>query len=175
MMQTEERLLGRGKNAVLNYWENKLYIPKIYLNAEWSGEPLDVLAIDRDGSGDLHGALLFAARSKPGEESFLKDLIVDISSLMDRFASILVQYKYIVAVSEIREGEGIVARFPTALLDKSFSPDGIGRIGFLSVDFVEAGEPQTRVLLKPERFRAKVSKLADEYVEKHTADWEIRA
>jgi len=175
MTQTEERLLGRGKNAVLTYWENKLYIPKIYLNAEWNGQPLDVLAIDRDGSGDLHGALLFAARSKPGEESFLEDLVADISALMDRFTAIPVQYKYVVVVAEVREGEGIVAGFPTALLEKSFSPDGIGRIGFLSVDFIEAKEPQTRVLLKPERFRAKVAKLADEYVEKHTADWEIRA
>jgi len=175
MAQSEDRLLGRAKNSVLDYLENKLYIPKIYLNAEWEGELLDLFAIDRDGSGDLHGVLLFAARSKPGEVSFLEDLVSDLESLIDRFRGIALQYKYIAVASEVRESDGIIPGFPTALLDKSYSPDGIGRVGFLAVDFVETSEPQVRLLLKPERFRAQVAKLADDFVEKHTADWEIRA
>jgi len=52
----------------------------------------------------------------------------------------------------------------------------LGRIGFLSVhSLVKNGEPQVRVVFKPERFRAKIAKLADEFVQQHEADWEIRA
>jgi hypothetical protein len=175
MKTHDERLLGRAKNAVLTFLEKRLYIPKIYLNAEWNGEALDLLAIDRDGSGDVHAVLMFPARSKPGDHSFLDDLTSDIEAEIERFAGVSTQYKYIAAVSELREGEGLIAGFPSSLIDRSFSPDGIGRVGFLAVDFIGTGDPQTRQLLKPERFRAKIAKLADEYVEKHVADWEIRA
>jgi hypothetical protein len=175
MASNEQLLLGRAANAVMTFLEKKLFIPKIYLHADWGGEPVDLLAIDRDGSGDLHAVFFFATRSKPGSESFLEDLIVDIEALMDRLEGVAVQYKYIAAVSEVRESDGIVAGFPTALLERSFSPDGIGRIGFMAVDFIGTADPQTRLLLKPERFRAKIAQLADDFVEKHTADWEIRA
>jgi hypothetical protein len=175
MSATEERLLGRGKNALLSFFEKKLYIPKIYLNAEWLGHHVDLLAVDRDGSGDVHAVLIFAARSLPGRESFLTDLTADIEKLLDLFEGIETQYKYIATIAEIREGDGLIPGFPSELTDRAFAPDGIGRVGFLAVDFTNGADPQTRLLLKPERFRAKVAKLADDYVAKHTPDWEIRA
>jgi len=29
--------------------------------------------------------------------------------------------------------------------------------------------------LKPERFRAKIAKLADDYIQQHEPDWQVRA
>jgi hypothetical protein len=34
---------------------------------------------------------------------------------------------------------------------------------------------QVKLDIKPERFRAKIAKLAGDYIQQHEADWEIRA
>jgi hypothetical protein len=98
-----------------------------------------------------------------------------IDPLVDRVLEIPAQYRYIAAVN-LKDGAPLVLPgLPPELLEKSCSPDGLGRIGFLSIDFSASGEPATRSVFKPERFRAKIAKLADEFVQQHEADWEIRA
>ena len=62
MAINEERQLGRAKNAVLSFLEQRLSIPKIYIDATWDGHHVDVLAINRDGVGDVHAVLLFARK-----------------------------------------------------------------------------------------------------------------
>lgn len=57
----------------------------------------------------------------------------------------------------------------------SYAPDGIGRIGFVGVEVPEEQEAKADVVVRPERFRATVASMADEYVHQHAADWEIRA
>jgi hypothetical protein len=37
------------------------------------------------------------------------------------------------------------------------------------------GDPKVDIEVKPERFRASIGKVADEYVAQHEPDWEIRA
>jgi hypothetical protein len=66
---------------------------------------------------------------------------------------------------------------PHPIVEKSFSPDGVGKIGFLAIPFRQGQEQESeaRIVFKAERFRAKIAKLADEYVQQHEADWEIRA
>ena len=175
MKTAEERQLGRAKNAALAYLERKLSIPKIYINAIWDGHDVDVLAIDRDGVGDVHVVLLFAINVSSDTAALFKDLTQAIEPLMDRFSIIPAQYKYIAAVNT--NPNGLIALFglPHPIAEKSFAPDGIGRIGFLTIDEAPDGELHAKIVFKPERFRAKIAKLADEYVEQHTADWEMRA
>ena len=170
----EERQLGRAKNAVLSFLEQRLSIPKIYIDADWDGQHVDVLAINRDGVGDVHAALIFANKRPPAPETIV-DLTKAIEPLIGRFREIAAQYKYIVAVNVSPSGEDALPGVPPPLVDKSFSPDGIGKIGFLAVQFLTGGEPEVRVVFRPERFRAKIAKLADEYIHQHEADWEIRA
>jgi hypothetical protein len=171
----EERQLGRAKNAVLSFLEQRLSIPKIYIDANWDGRHVDVLAINRDGVGDVHAVLLFALNLPSDARTAVEHLTQAIEALIDQFLSMPAQYKYIAAVDVSAQGEIALPGVPHPLVDKSFSPDGIGRIGFLTVNFPAGREPQVLVEFKPERFRAAIAKLADEYVQHHEADWEIRA
>jgi hypothetical protein len=57
MTINEEQQLGRTKNAILAFLERRISIPKIYIDAIWDGHQVDVLAIDRDGVGDVHAAM----------------------------------------------------------------------------------------------------------------------
>lgn len=167
--------IGRAKNATLAFFEHKLYIPKIYLDADWNGHRLDVLAIDRDGSGEIHAVLLFAYRYFPSgglDDGYEWEAERE---LLDRFSNIEANFKYIGVVDT--GGFQKVSRFNLvdSISDKSFSNDGVGRVGFLKIDVLDAEEPHVQMEIKPERFRAKIAKLADEFVQGHEADWEIRA
>jgi hypothetical protein len=174
MAHSEDMQLGRAKNAVLDFLEQSLSIPKIYIDAEWDGHRVDVLAINRDGVGDVHVVLLFP-RAYFDDGSF--DMVRHakaIEGLIERFQEIPAQYKYVAAV-ETKNLNGAPFGVSAGLMDRSFSPDGIGRVGFITVDAPLEGAPQVKIEVKPERFRAKIAKLADEYVQQHEADWEIRA
>ena len=172
----EVRLMGRAKNAVLAHFESQLSIPKIYIDAEWDGRRVDVLAINRDGVGDVHVVLSFlrpylfddAAVNVLGQAEIIEELI-------ERFSTIPAQYKYIAAIEPTKIQNANPFGLPPSLMDRFFADDGIGRIGLMLVDALPGGEPVVKLEIKPERFRAKIAKLADEYVQQHEADWEIRA
>jgi hypothetical protein len=174
MTNNEERQLGRAKNAVLAFLEQRLSIPKIYIDAIWDGHPIDVLAINRDGVGDVHAVLLFA---REYFDDGLLDIVHDgraIKDKIDQFSAISANYKYIALVDLDPSHRGPFG-VADVLLEESFSQDGIGRIGFLTIKAQIDEEPKVNVEIKPERFRAKIAKLADDYIQQHEADWEIRA
>jgi hypothetical protein len=167
--------LGRAKNMVLTFLESKLPVPKIYIDADWDGEKIDVLAIDRDGVGDVHAVLLF---QRPYLSDGRLDLVTQhavLEALIARFSDIRANYKYIAAAEVLNNTDWkAIFRVPNSLTERLFSPDGIGRVGILHVDASEEADPPVFYVLPAERFRAKVGKLADEYIEHHTADWELR-
>ena len=165
--------LGRAKNALQDYLIRKLLIPKVYLDAEWNGIPVDVLAIDRAGVGDVH-----AVKIVPPQGRFIEDgAVVLIGRLVfdsiNGFKSLPSHYRYIAVVSD----DPSTRRFDPAdlVIQESFAEDGVGRVGVLYVDLSE-NDPSIRVILKPERFRSsrEIIDLADRYVAEHTANWEIR-
>lgn len=175
MTTNHELRVGRAKNAVLDFLEKSLYVPKIYINALWDGSPVDVLAIDRDGAGDVHAVMLFGSDVSSDRDTVAQRLSDAIQPLFAHFEKIPAQYKYLAAVDLTTQGAIALPGVPPDVLEESYSPDGLGRIGFLSVNFVQGTDPVVKSVLKPERFRAKVARLADEYVQQHAADWEIRA
>ena len=175
-METEElQRLGRAKNAVLAYFEQHLSIPKIYIDATWDGHPIDLLAINRDGVGDVYIVKLLPVDITGDALSALLVLGVGIQPLIEGLNEISAQYKYIALVNMSHETGNWLPVLPEAIIRASFAEDGVGRVGFIAIDFPPNGELLTQTILKPERFRAKVAKLADEYVQQHEADWEIRA
>src|ERR1700734_4098668 len=131
MMTNEERQLGRAKNAVLTFLENKLIVPKIYLDADWGGRHVDVLAIERDGAGDVYAVLLFANHFAGDAENLIDHLTKAIPPLMDRLFELPAQYKYIASVDVTPSGGDALPGLPHSIVEKSFSPDGVGKIGFL--------------------------------------------
>ena len=175
MTNNEGIQLGRAKNAVLTFLENRLIVPKIYLDADWGGQKVDALAIERDGVGDVHAVLLFAHRYL--ERGGLDDQHEwDMErQLLDQFKTIPAQYKYIGVTDTVSDRKRSPFNLVDRVNDESYSPDGLGRIGFLKLDVPADGEPEVKLEIKPERFRAKIAKLADEYIQQHEADWEIRA
>jgi hypothetical protein len=173
-MKTDElHQMGRAKNAVLAHFENHLSIPKIYLDADWDGHPVDVLAINRDGVGDVYVVLLFSYRYlESGNPDEFHEFDTE-KKLLETLTLIPAQFKYIGIV----DGKGRRSGWNVGdnIRENTFAPDGVGRVGFLLIDLPQNAEPQVLTVIKPERFRAKIAKLADEYVQRHEADWEIRA
>jgi len=62
MIANEQQQIGRAKNAIMFFLERNLIVPKIYVDADWGGHHVDILAIDRDGVGDVHAVLLFTRK-----------------------------------------------------------------------------------------------------------------
>jgi hypothetical protein len=177
-----EQLLGRAKNFVLDYFTQKLLLPKVYLDAEWNNFSIPVLAIDRVGVGDVHAAL-FIERNDPSFAaipSFAPDDIRSVRGLDDYMAecmeelfSIPCQFRYI-AIYDNKPIDTPYQPFSNTVR-RTLAPDGIGRIGILTIDATQDA-PHISVAVKPERFRSskEIINLTDQYVAKHTAAWEVR-
>jgi hypothetical protein len=183
MIQTQmQQDLGRAKNALQNYLIHKLLIPKVYLDANWNGTPVDVLAIDRAGVGDVH-AVRIAHQSEADsiEEVVLRNVlgaIVTSGQVYDSeigSKSLQSHYRYVAVVSENSDARKF--KPSEIIIKQSLAEDGVGRVGILYVDLNEEDpKSQVRVILKAERFRSskEIVELADRYVAEHTANWEVR-
>jgi hypothetical protein len=185
--------LGRAKNAIQDYLARKLFIPKIYLDADWNGVsvPIDVLAIDRAGVGDVHAVWMAYVHPEiplkitssllnnklvetvEGLSSLSCDLESALPDLVEQAKAAPLHFRYVAIVSTNPELQKINPN-PELILN-SFAEDGVGRVGILHVDLSEK-EPSVRSILKPERFRSskEIVALADHYVTANTANWEVR-
>lgn len=175
--QNEQILIGRAKNALLSFFEQRLSVPKIYLDADWEGEKIDVLAIDRAGVGDVSVAL-----TMPGE--------ISLSDLIKKLHGIPAHFKYLISVRNVLIGrenrqntEEDVQSWQLKRADRLqrtddpmlFAHDGVGRIGQIFVDLAR-GRPVVTVPTPAERFRSNqhIYDLAENFSSSHTADFEIR-
>ncbi len=160
--------LGRAKNAVQDYLIHKLLFPKIYLDTEFNGVRVDVLAIDRAGVGDVHAVNIVYQGADV--ENALEVVAANIGTPP---AKIVPHFIYAAVVNDGPGARGFVPS--EQLVQKSLAEDGVGRMGILHVDLTE-DDPQVRVILKAERFRSskEIIELADRYVAEHTANWEVR-
>jgi hypothetical protein len=169
-----QHFLGRAKNAVQSFLIRKLLIPKVYMDADWDGWSLDVLAIDRAGVGDVHGVRLLTwepgHRDNRGYSSYLERMA---SAALTDFAGFPGHFRYLAVVCFEKNKERW--RPSKAIMNQSLAADGVGRVGLLFVDVAEDDAP-VEVLLKPERFRSskQILELTDRYVAEHTANWEVR-
>ena len=86
MPVSEHLQLGRAKNAILGYFERRLSLPRVYLDVSWKGQHVDVLAINRDGVGDVHVVEL--KRAQP-HSAILED---QWAQWLDKVKSLPAQY-----------------------------------------------------------------------------------
>lgn len=187
MTTNEQRQLGRAKNTILAFFERRLSVPKIYIDADWNNHPIDVLAIDRDGVGDVHAVLILPINPNSDAQGnriirtdiwvrdFGHELDGKFKRLFAQFQEIPAQYKYIATADVSGCGGDPLIGVPHPNFDGAYAPDGIGRIGFLSIEFLPDLDAEVKVVFKPERFRAKIAKLADNYIQQHEPDWQVRA
>ena len=166
--------LGRAKNSVQSFLIRKLLIPKVYLDADWNGWPVDVLAIDRAGVGDIHAVRLVPWEGGHGDphgySSFLEKAV---AAEVSNFVGFPGHFRYLAIVcSEPNKQQWIPSN---GIKNQSLAADGVGRLGILYLDVTEE-DSAVVVLLKAERFRSskEIVELADRYVAEHTPNWEVR-
>jgi hypothetical protein len=169
-----EHYRGRAKNAVQDYLVHKLLYPKVYLDADWDGWKLDVLAVDRVGKGDVHGARLVlwepGHTDDHGYSAYLENAVA--AAIRD-FVDFPGHFRYLAIVSTV---PGKQPWIPSkGIKDQSLASDGVGRVGILYLDLSE-DDPTVRVVLKAERFRSykEIIELSDRFVAENTANWEYR-
>ena len=169
-----EHYRGRAKNAVQDYLVHKLLYPKVYLDADWDGWKLDVLAVDRVGKGDVHGARLVLW--EPGhtdDHGYSAYLEKAVSEAVRDFVGFPGHFRYLAVICTVPEKQQWIPS--KGIKDQSLAADGVGRAGVLYLDITEE-EPSVKVLLKAERFRSskEIVELSDRFVAEHTANWEFR-
>ena len=160
---SQHQLEGRLKNVVAQLLQARLIVPKIFIEANWPApnKRIDVLAIDRAGSGDIHCAKIVPS---------LANAYPVVQLLMEMPA----HYKYIA----IFEPTGLLPPVLDRIDESSlYASNGIGRIGIISV----SESPKDKRLLpviavEPERFQLdhKYYRQIDRFVGSHSADLEIR-
>ncbi|MFZ0301956.1 MAG: hypothetical protein WAL75_04695 [Terracidiphilus sp.] len=164
--------LGRAKNAVQEFLVRKLLFPKVYLDANWNGEPVDVLAIDREGTGDVHTVHMVPPQGRFIEDGAMVQIARLVSESIKAFKLLPSHYRYVAVIS----GDPDNRRFSPSdsILQESFADDGVGRVGILYVDFTL--ENPVEVKLKAERFRSskQIVEISDSFVASNQANWELR-
>jgi hypothetical protein len=164
---------GRALNAVAELLRKRLSVPNIYLNPPASAIVADVLAVDSAGSGDLHGVLIklegdFAR--EPGTSRKLASL-KELNRQHEEWYGIHFRkkvrevHKQLMAMPAhfryLAVPQGSWSNVAGELGPVLYSPDGIGRIGIISlVD--RGGEPPLAELssITPERFRLAATSLS---------------
>jgi len=176
--QLEQQELGRAKNAVQDHLIHKLLFPKIYLDADWNGTKIDVLAIDREGSGDAHVVRIIAAEPhlvppQLGHELTMVSSNEEFDRYLEELKAVPAHYRYLAALIAGSKSKDYYAasRFQQAAL----AEDGVGRIGLLFLDLA-GGDSAVKPIIKAERFRStpRVVELVDCFVAANQANWEIR-
>ena len=177
MAEVQEQQLGRAMNAVQEFLVHKLLFPKVYLDADWNGNRVDVLAIDRTGVGDVHAVHVVPVEPDGEPDCDWQFLVTKAAILVNKEIELLstlpAQFRYIALIGF---SSGLERFYPNAELTRRLlAKDGVGRIGILHVDLTE-DDPSVRVILKSERFRSskEIVGLTDRFVAEHTANWEFR-
>ena len=159
---------GRAVNAVAEVLRKRLLVPNIYLEPRSHPLAVDVLAVDRAGSGDLHAAQVklendfrMERGKQPADPKALSELNKAwrmhfrkrIGEIRGRLMSLPAHYRYLAIEKD--SWDSVMGE-----LEDLYSPDGIGRIGIITITD-RGGEPPTAELsITPERFRVDAAKLS---------------
>ena len=144
---------GRAINAAAEHFRTKLSVPNIYIEPRLSGSEIDLLAVDRAGSGDLHAV---EVKIPNLFVSSLSNLRAYVARLKDWPA----HFRYLV-LPDVPKTVEMLSKL------QLFSSDGIGRVGILLVREAGSGLPQIETAVQPERYR--VPESAMDKVEKFLA------
>lgn len=155
---------GRAVNAVAEFLRSTLSVPNIYLEPRnVAVKNVDVLAVDRAGAGDLHGVSI-------NVPSFLfVSSLTNLRSLLAELRTYPTHYRYLA----LPKTEALLQALPNLQL---FSPDGIGRVGILTLEERQEGLPLVQLAVIPERYRVPSSIMDrnDKFLAKNRPDIEVR-
>jgi hypothetical protein len=164
---SEKQREGRAANAVAELLMRKLLVPKIYLEPGNFG--IDVLAVDRAGSGDIHGVRIVQLHAPPAPPlrilRELYEIVLEHSLTLTKSSGF--HFKYI----------AVRPPFVDFLSKKNlFAENGIGRVGIIEIIESPSAPPEARIAVLAERFRVAPSEIKrfDEFQRKTPADMEFR-
>ena len=169
---------GRVVNAVAEMFRKQLSIPHIFLEPRVPGSTsIDVLAVDRAGSGDVHGVQIKVMPLLP-TETMMQGILEELKTL-DVVAELPVNFKYLAMQAN---AESIQTQKQLKHYESLFDPSGIGRIGILAYDErllqaeAEIGPHLVSVVVAPERFRIRGEKLnvIEKFLSKARPDVAVR-
>jgi hypothetical protein len=151
-----DRFELRAQNAVAQCLIRRLMVPRVYFEAEWPGSqggPIDVLVIDRDGTGDPH--LVEIKRNATAA-------LACASRLLDAKAP----YRWI---AFLRGTEDVAATTALASQSRLYREGLAGRIGVLEIVELDGDELGANVRLAAERFPTPAYEMASAYSSTHEA------
>jgi hypothetical protein len=138
MIQTE-RLEHRAREAVARTLIRVLTVPNVYFEAPLvPHRRIDVVAVDRAGSGDVHAVEIKRAA---------KDAI----SVIPQLLAIPCPFKWTAFFSDTLDPV-TRASFAEEETSPLVAPQGMGRVGIIEVFTMQNGDLGSRVLVRPERF-----------------------
>jgi hypothetical protein len=155
---------GRAVNAVAELLQKKLLVPNIYLEPRSHLLPVDVLAVDRAGAGDLHAAIIKLRvvgddfRSPEDSDQMIGAWMQYLRAAMKEtgghLMSLPAHYRYLAIPNDslgLLLGE---------IAPHLYSRDGIGRIGIITITDRGEEPPTAEIWFAPERFRVDAAKLS---------------
>ncbi|AUX22424.1 uncharacterized protein SOCEGT47_029270 [Sorangium cellulosum] len=151
-----DRLELRAQDPVARCLIRQLIVPRIYFEANWPGTahgPVDVLAIDRDGVGDVH---LVEIKKRAA------DALASIPKLIEAQAP----FRWI---AFLRGTEDEATADALASQEILYPPDTAGRIGVIEIVEMAGNDLGATVRIKAERFPTPVYDLAAKFVDSHQA------
>lgn len=177
---------GRAVNAVAEVLRKRLTVPNIYLEPRGDSISVDVLAVDRAGSGDLHAVQIKLQddfrripSSKPATVREVKQRNADwqahfrkrVREIHRQIMALPAHFRYLAIL------ENSLDMVTGELGPVLYSADGIGRIGIIAITDRGEEAPVAEVVITPERFRVDAVKLRNiekKLLEKVRPDIEVR-
>jgi len=147
----------RAREPVASCLIRKLIVPRIYFEAEWpigSGAIVDVLAIDRDGSGDAHVVMV---RERAA------DALATVPDLLGQPGP----FRWI---AFLRGTEDEASKQALVSQDALYAGKTAGRIGVIEVVMMEGGTLGANIRISAERFPGAFYDVATAFSGSHKAD-----
>ena len=153
---------GRAVNVVAEVLRKKLLVPNIYLEPRSPSLAVDVLAVDRAGAGDLHAVRIkleaeivrkHASAALDSRRWMRLDAKMMMKTMNQQLMRMAAHYRYLAIPGDIWDA---LKEEPEV---SSYSSDGIGRIGIISITDQGEGPPSAEIVITPERFRVDAAKL----------------
>jgi hypothetical protein len=151
-----DRIELRAQNPVAQCLIRQLIVPRVYYEADWpgfAGGRVDVLAIDRDGVGDVH--LVEIRRSA-----------ADALAQIPRLLSARAPFRWIAFLRGTEDEATVRALSSQEIL---YPADTAGRVGVIEVIEMAGSDLGANVRVKAERFPTPAYDLAAAFAASHQA------
>jgi hypothetical protein len=155
-MSKSEQMELRARGAVAQLMVRILILPNIFFDADWSADrPVDLIAIDRAGSGDVHAIEIKSSPSAVSTRAAVRQLL-----------NVHANYRWI-GIVQSRTSR------PTKLPSKLLSPyQSMGRVGVIRIEIGD--DFRAEIERNAERFPGTYYEFADQFRSTHKPDIEFR-